>query len=169
MSDETASAPAPAGGATAQDLLLPIVPGVITSLILESVSALSGTAKIGLAAALSLGLWAMTRGRFAPAARADQRTGESGATAPTRSGEGAAGFVRRRWHWLLLGVAAVAVIAVLVTRFVFDRPTIPTALTAFAVLAVTVGLAYTGRRLPGAAVGALAGGMLGLCLGIAFL
>lgn len=166
MSEEAASAAAPAGAMNAQDLLLPIVPSVITSLILEAVSSLSGTAKIGVAAGLSLALWGMTRKRPAarPAAGPDAVAGTQG---PASAGAG--GFVRQHWKGLLLGIALVAVGAVLVTRFVFDRPTIATALIAFAVLAVTVGLAYAGRRLPGAAASALAGGMLGLCLGIAFL
>ncbi len=166
MSEEAASAAAPAAALSAQDLLLPIVPSVITSLILEAVSSLSGTAKIGVAAALSLGLWGMTRKR--PAAKASAAPDAGTATGEARSA-GAGGFVMQHWKGLLVAIALVAVGAVLVTRFVFGRPTIATALIAFAILAVTVGLAYAGRRLPGAAASALAGGMLGLCLGIAFL
>lgn len=166
MAEEAASAAAPVGALSAQDLLLPIVPSVITSLILEAVSSLSGTAKIGVAAALSLGLWGMTRKR--PAAKASAAPNAGAATGETMSA-GAGGFVRQHWKGLLVAIALVAVGAVLVTRFVFGRPTIATALIAFAILAVTVSLAYAGRRLPGAAASALAGGMLGLCLGIAFL
>lgn len=166
MSDEAASAAAPAGAMNAQDLLLPIVPSVITSLILEAVSSLSGTAKIGVAAALSLGLWGMTRKR--PAAKASAAPDAGASTGGTASA-GAGGFVRQHWKGVLAAITLVAVGAVLITRFVFGRPTIATALIAFAVLAVTVGLAFAGRRLPGAAASALAGGMLGLCLGIAFL
>jgi small-conductance mechanosensitive channel len=166
MSEEAASAAAPAAPMSAQDLLLPIVPSVITSLILEAVSSLSGTAKIGVAAALSLGLWGMTRKR--PTARpAGSSTAGAATGGPASAGVG--GFVRKHWKGVLAAIALVAAGAVLVTRFVFGRPTIATALIAFAVLAVTVGLAYAGRRLPGAAASALAGGMLGLCLGIAFL
>lgn len=166
MAEEAASSAAPAGALSAQDLLLPIVPSVITSLILEAVSSLSGTAKIGVAAALSLALWGMTRKR--PAARPAPGTDAvAGTQGPANAGAG--GFVRKHWKGLLVAIALVAVGAVLVTRFVFGRPTVATALIAFAVLAVTVGLAYAGRRLPGAAASALAGGMLGLCLGIAFL
>ena len=123
MSDEAASAAAPAGAMNAQDLLLPIVPSVITSLILEAVSSLSGTAKIGVAAALSLGLWGMTRRR--PAARASAGPDAGAATGGPASGV-AGGFVRQHWKGVLAAITLVAVGAVLITRFVFGRPTIAT-------------------------------------------
>jgi hypothetical protein len=91
MSEEAASAAAPAAPMNAQDLLLPIVPSVITSLILEAVSSLSGTAKIGVAAGLSLALWGMTRKR--PAARpAPGPDAVAGTQGPANAGAG--GFVR---------------------------------------------------------------------------
>lgn len=166
------TAAAPKRDTAAQDLLLPVVPGVITSLALEGVSELPGTVKIAVAATLAFGLWGVNRRRSVqPAATAEATLSEPTPTAvaPVPGGTAVGAYARRHWRWLLLGIAAVAVIALVVTRLVFDRPTIATAVIALAGLAVTVGLAYGGRRLPGAMAASIAGGLLGLCLGIAFL
>lgn len=160
------AAPAAPADTSAQDLLLPMVPSVITSLGLEAVSELSGTAKIGIGAALALGLWWFTSGRKRPARHPARAEAGPGGTA----GAGRApGFVRTNWRWLLVVIVLVAVIALLVTRLMFERPTLLTAAIALVALAVTTALAYRGRRAPGAATASIAGGLLGLCLGIAVL
>lgn len=167
------AAPAPtAAPSPAHDLVLPMVPSVICSLTLEGISELNGTVKIGIAAALGLGLWWFTSGRRTPAARSAR--GPAGfppvvGTPGTGGSRTAGGFARANWRWLLLVVVLVAVIALLATRLVFGRPTVATAAIALVVLATTTALAYAGRRTPGAVTGAVAGGLLGLCLGIAVL
>ncbi len=151
MTDESAPAPPASSGMSAQDLFLPIVPSVITSLGLEALSELSGTAKIGIAAVLSMALWWFTTGRRSAAAR-----------------RGAA-LARSSWRRILLAIVALAVLALVITRFVFDRPTLFTAGVALVALAVTAGAAFRGRRAPAAGAVAVAGGLIGLCLGIAVL
>lgn len=165
-----ASAPAPPAapaGMSSQDLLLPMVPSVITSLGLEAISDLSGTAKIGIGAGLALGLWWFTSGRKRPASVPAGTAADPGGAA--RPAGAPPGFVRSNWKWLLVVVVLLAVIALLVTRVIFERPTLLTAAIALGALAVTTTLAYRGRRAPGAATASIAGGLLGLCLGIAVL
>lgn len=159
------SEPAPTGDTALQDLVVPMVPGVVVSLVLEGISELPGTVKIALAALLSLGLWWFTGRRHRAAARPAAPAAPDGGTMTTDGSRRSA--LRRHWRVVLLVVVAVAVAALLVTRYVFGRPTIQTAILAAAVLAVTATLAYGGRRTPGAVTAAVAGGLLGLCLGIA--
>lgn len=159
------SEPAPTGDTSLQDLVVPMVPGVVVSLVLEGISELPGTVKIALAALLSLGLWWFTGHRRRPTARPAAPAAPDGTGMTTDGSRRSA--LRRHWHVVLLGVVVVAVAALVVTRYVFGRPTPQTALLAAAVLAVTTTLAYGGRRTAGAVTAAVAGGLLGLCLGIA--
>jgi hypothetical protein len=75
--------------------------------------------------------------------------------------------VRRYWRWGLLALGVLAVLALLVTVLVFNRPTLWTAGLAVTTFAVAALAAYPGRRLPGALAAAISGGVVGLCLGIA--
>lgn len=162
--------PAASVDTSLQDLVVPMIPGVVVSLVLEGISALPGTVKIGLAALLSVGLWWFTGRRRAPAAATTAPgapVGPDGAPLTT-DGSRRPGW-RRHWHVVLLAVVVVAVAALLVTRYVFGRPTIATAFVAATALAVTATLAYGGRRTAGAVTASIAGGLLGLCLGIALL
>lgn len=156
MLERMATADGPPRAPTAQkrsdpalnDLIVPTVPGLITSLSLQAVESLSGLQKIGVAAFIGVVLWWLLRGRH------EARRGDWG------------GQVKRHWRWALLALACLTVLAVVVTAAVYGRPTLRTATVTIAVLAVLVGAAYGGRRLPGAVAGAVAGGVLGLCLGI---
>jgi hypothetical protein len=156
MLERMASADRPSSAPTAQkrnapqlnDLIVPTVPGLITSLSLQAVESLSGLQKIGVASFMGVVLWWLLRGRH------EAKRGDWGAQ------------VKRHWRWALLALACLTVLAVVVTAAVYGRPTLRTATVTVTVLAVLVAAAYGGRRVPGAVAGAVAGGVLGLCLGI---
>lgn len=138
------------GAASLEDLIVPVIPSMITSIVLNAVTDLSGGAKIGAAAALAVVLWWLVRGR-------------RGGRQQARARE----LVRKYWRWGLLALGTLAVLALLVTVLVFDRPsanTVGLAVSAFVVAAV---IAYRDRPLPGALAAAISGGVVGLCLGIA--
>jgi hypothetical protein len=135
--------------ASFEDLLIPVIPGMITSLTLEALSALNGLQKIGIATLAGAGLWGLTQRR-------------SGKQSRVPAG------LRRHWRWAILGLACVSLVALTITVIVYGRPT-PTTVTvstlAFAILGGTA--AQTRQRLPGALAGAVSGGIIGLCVGIA--
>jgi hypothetical protein len=137
--------------ASFEDLLTPVLPGMITSLTLEAISTFNGLQKIGIATLTGVGLWALTR----------RRTGKQSRIPAA---------LRRHWRWALLGLACVTLLALTVTVIVHGRPT-PTTVTvstlAFAILGTTA--AHTHKRVPATLAGALSGGIIGLCAGIALL
>jgi hypothetical protein len=137
--------------ASFEDLLIPVIPGMITSLTLEAVSELNGLQKIGVATIAGIALWGLTRRRSS-----QQR--------------GVATILRRHWRWAILGLACVTLLALAITVIVYGRPTPATVTVStltFAILGATA--AHTRHRLPGAMAGAVSGGIIGLCAGIALL
>jgi hypothetical protein len=146
--------PAAPGGAehpkdpSVEDLLIPGIPSLITTLVLEGTKDLSGLGKVGVGAVVGLVLWILVWHRNGGALRVPAR-------------------YRRGWVAAVLtsGVVAVAVLAVTVVAF--GRPTRTTAGVTVALLVVLGGGALPGRRPPGAAAAAVTGGLVGLCLGIA--
>jgi amino acid transporter len=133
-----------------EDLLLPAIPGLLSSLLLEAVKQLTGVQKLAVGTCLGLLVWWVLRRRQRSRRRPE----------PPR---------RRPWRWVILALAGVTLLALVVTVVVFDRPTTTTAAVALVALGVLNGLALTGRRVPGAGAGAVSGALIGLCLGIALL
>ncbi len=133
-----------------EDLLLPAIPGLLSSLALEAVKQFTGIQKLAVGTCLGLLLWVVLLRRGRPPRRRD----------PSRW---------RQWRWVVLALAGVTLLALVVTVVVFDRPTRTTAAVALVGLGVLNGLALTGRRGPGAGAAALSGALIGLCAGIALL
>ncbi len=133
-----------------EDLLLPAIPGLLSSLVLEAVKALTGVQRLAVGTCLGLLLWWVLLRRQRPRPR----------PAATR---------RWQWRWVVLALAGVTLLALAVTVVAFDRPTPTTATVALVALGVLNGLALTGRREPGAGAAALSGALIGLCAGIALL
>lgn len=132
------------------DLLIPAIPAMLSSLLLEGLADLRGLQKIGAGAVVGLILWGMLRHRSGVPVRIPKPS-------------------RQRWAVSLAALAALSVVALVVTVVAFDRPTPTTAAVTLMVLAALEAAALTGRRLPGAAVAGVTGGLVGLCLGIAVL
>lgn len=130
-----------------EDLLLPAVPGLMSSLLLEAVGELTGVGKLAVGTCLGVLLWWVVR----------RRQGPRRPRGPWRW---------RRWRWVVLALAGVTLLALVVTVVVFGRPTATTATVALVALGVLNGLALTGRRAPGAGAAALSGALIGLCAGI---
>ena len=133
-----------------EDLLLPAIPGLLSSLVLEAVKQLTGVQELAVGTCLGLLTWWVLLRRQRPRRR-------PGATR------------RWQWRWVVLALAGVTLVALAVTVVVFDRPTPETAAVALVALGVLNGLALTGRRQPGAGAAALSGALIGLCVGIALL
>jgi hypothetical protein len=131
-----------------EDLLIPGIPSLITTLVLEGSKDLSGLGKVGVGAAVGLVLWILVWHRNGGALRVPAR-------------------YRKGWARAVVALAAVAVAVLAVTVIAFGRPSPTTAAVTLALLAVLGGGALTGRRPPGAAAAAITGGLVGLCLGIA--
>ena len=133
-----------------EDLLLPAIPGLLSSLVLEAVKALTGLQKLAVGTCLGLLLWWVLLRRQRPRRRP--------------------GAARRwQWRWVILALAGVTLLALVITVAVFDRPTPTTATVALVALGVLNGLALSGRRESGAGAAALSGALIGLCVGIALL
>ena len=131
-----------------EDLLIPAIPSMISSLVLSGLSALSGVAKIGVGAGLGLVLWWLLqrrRGQSIPVPR----------------------VLRQHWLAELLTLVGISVVVLLVTVRYLGRPTLVTTVVSLAALAALSAAALTGRRPVGAAAAAVSGGVLGLCAGIA--
>ncbi|MGY1709801.1 hypothetical protein ACI8AC_09860 [Geodermatophilus sp. SYSU D00758] len=135
---------------SAEDLLVPVVPGVISSLLLEGLGELTGVQKLAVGTGLGVLAWLVLRLRHRP--RRQQE-----------------GSVWQRWRWALVTLAGVSLLALAVTVAVFGRPTPTTAIVALLALGVLYGFALAGRRASGAGAAALSGALIGLCLGIALL
>ncbi|SNS14698.1 hypothetical protein SAMN06893096_102225 [Geodermatophilus pulveris] len=135
---------------SAEDLLLPAVPGLLSSLVLEAVKALTGLQRLTVGTCLGLLLWWLLVRR--------QRS---------RRGRRATRRWQWQWRWVTLALAGVTLLALVVTVAVFDRPTVRTATVALVALGVLNALALAGRRGPGAGAAALSGALVGLCAGIA--
>jgi hypothetical protein len=131
-----------------EDLLIPGLPSLITTLVLEGSRDLSGLGKVGVGAAVGLVLWVLVWHRNGGVLRVPAR-------------------YRKGWTRGVLTLAAVAVAVLAVTVIAFGRPTATTAAVTLALLAVLGVGALTGRRPPGAAAAAVTGGLVGLCVGIA--
>jgi hypothetical protein len=130
-----------------EDLLLPAVPGLISSLLLEVLGELTGLQKLAVGTGLGLLLWWLVRRRQRPRGRPGSR----------------------RWRWVVLALAGAALLVLAVTVVVFDRPTPSTAWVTLVALGVLSGFALTGRPGPGAGAAALSGALIGFCVGIALL
>jgi hypothetical protein len=133
-----------------EDLLIPLIPSLITSLVLEGFADLEGLQKIGAGVSLGLVLWVLTW---------HHRGGRLQVSA----------VGRRRWTVALLVMVLLAVLALVLTVVVYHRPTPTTATVTLVALAVLGAVALAGRRLAGAAAAAICGGLIGLCVGIALL
>ena len=131
-----------------EDLLIPAIPSMISSLVLSGLSALSGVAKIGVGAGLGLVLWWLLH----------RRRGQS-LHVPR--------VLRQHWLAELLTLVGISVVVLLVTVRYLGRPTLVTTVVSLAALAALSAAALTGRRPVGAAAAAVSGGVLGLCAGIA--
>jgi hypothetical protein len=133
-----------------EDLLIPLIPSLITSLVLEGFADLKGLQKIGAGASLGLVLWVLMW---------HHRGGRLEVSS----------VARRRWTLALIVMVLLAVLALILTVVAHDRPTPTTAAVTLAALGVLGAVALRGRRLAGAATAAVTGGLLGLCAGIALL
>ena len=133
-----------------EDLLIPLIPSMITSLILNGFDDLMGWQKIGAGASLGLVLWVLTW---------HHRGGRLEVSS----------VVRRRWTLALLVLVLLALLALILTVVAYGRPTPTTAAVTLTALGVLGAVALSGRRLAGAATAAVTGGLIGLCAGIALL
>jgi hypothetical protein len=141
---------APAKPDSFEDLLVPAIPAMITSLVLEAMSALNGLQKISIAALAAVTLWGITRRRSVTRNRLPS-------------------VLRQHWRWAILGIACVTQLLLIITVITFGRPT-PTTVTVSTVsLIILSTVASTGRRVPGAIAVAVSGSIIGLCAGIALL
>jgi hypothetical protein len=130
-----------------EDLLVPAIPSMISSLVLSGLSSLSGVAKIGMGGALGLLLWLLLQRRRGRPLHVP-------------------GGLRRHWLAGLLLLVGAAVVVLLVTVVVMGLPTAATTVTSVAVLVALSASAVAGGRPQGAGAAAVSGGVLGLCLGI---
>jgi hypothetical protein len=143
--------PADGGGAkdhAFEDILIPVIPSLITTLVLEGSKDLSGSQKIGAGASLGLVLWVLMWHR---------RGGRLRVSATWR----------KRWVVALVTLNLLALVALVVTVIRFNRPTPTTATLTLIALGLLGTGAVLGSRISGAAAAAVTGGLLGLCLGIA--
>ena len=153
---DTASTATPstriAPAVTVEGLLVTAVPAMLTTIVLDSVGGLqTGLQKMGVATVMSVVLWWVVQGR--------KRHGRHIKTA-----------LARHWRWGLLALASVAVLAIVVTKVVFGRPTPITATISSISLALLVAQAYFGRHLEpvaAATVSAISGAAIGLCITVA--
>ena len=133
-------------------LLVTAVPAMLTTIVLDVVGGLqTGLQKMGVATVMSVVLWWVVQGR--------KRHGRHITTA-----------LARHWPWGLLALASVAVLALVVTKLVFGRPTPITATVSSIGLALLVAQAYFGRHLEpvaAATVSAISGAAIGLCITVA--
>ncbi len=139
---------APARPASLEDLIVPVIPSMITSIVLDAVTDLSGPAKLTVAAVLAIVLWWLVRGR------------RGGAPARART------LVLRYWRWGLLGLGTLAVLALVVTILVTGKPSWGNAALGVVAFAVPALIAARGGRTAGAVAAAIAGGLLGICIAI---
>jgi drug/metabolite transporter (DMT)-like permease len=153
---DTTSAAGPASRAapaiTVDSILITSVPGMMTTMVLEAVNALNGLGKIAVATALSVVLWWVAEGR-------------------RRHGHRLGAALARHWRWALLGLASIAVLALVITRIVYGLPAPTTVIISSVAMAVLVAQAYLGRRpepVAAAKGSAIAGAAIGLCLTIVF-
>jgi hypothetical protein len=138
-------------GSSFEDVLIPAIPGTITSLILEAVNAFNGIQKISIATLAGLTLWILVR----------RRSGEK---------KRLTAAVRQHWRWAVVGIAGLALLALVFTVLNFGRPTPATvAVSTLTLTGLSATAAGTGRRVPAAITAAVSGGTLGLCVGIALL
>jgi hypothetical protein len=140
-----------APGITVDGLLITAVPGMLTTIVLDVVKALSGLGKIAVATALAVVLWWVVEGRK----RHSRHLGTA---------------LSRHWKWALLGLAALAVLALVVTNLTYGVPTPSTIAVSSVAMAILVAQAYLGRRLEpvaAATAAAIAGAAIGLCVVIA--
>ena len=136
---------------TVESLLVTAVPALLTTIVLDFVGGFNGLQKMGVATVLSVVLWWVVQGR-------------------KRHGRDMKSALARHWRWGLLALASVAVLALVVTKVVFGRPTPITATISSIGLAVLVAQAYFGRHLESVAaatVSAISGAAIGPCITVA--
>ena len=131
-----------------EDILIPVIPSTITTLVLQGAEDLNGSQKIGAGASLGLVLWVLMWHR---------RGGRLRVSATWR----------RRWVVALVALNVLALVALVLTVIRFNRPTPTTATVTLIALGLLGTGAVLGSRISGAAAAAVTGGLLGLCLGIA--
>ena len=105
-----------APGITVDSLLVTAVPGMMTTMVLDAVTALNGLGKIAVAPRLAVVLWWVVEGR--------KRHGRHLGTA-----------LSQHWKWALLGLTSLAVLALVVTRLMYGVP-MPTTITVSSVAMV---------------------------------
>ena len=138
--------------ASFEDLLVPAIPGLITSMVLDAVTTLNGLQKIALATCLGLLLWLVCR----------RQASRSRLSVVLRRA-----VTRQHWRWAVIGLAGLTVLTLIVTVLAFGRPTPTTAAVSLLALAILNAGAFMGRRLPAAIAAGYSGGIIGLCIGIA--
>lgn len=139
---------APTRPASIEDLIVPVIPSMITSIVLDAVTDLSGPAKLLVASLLAVVLWWVLRGK-------------RGAT-PAR----ARTLVLKYWRWGLLVLGILAVLALTVTILLTGKPSWGNATLGLLIFAVPAVIAARGGRTSGAVAGAIAGGLFGICFAI---